>query len=323
MPPDAPQGFRLGCTAVAVASVLFSAKAVLIKLCYRFGVEPTVLMALRMLFSLPFFIVMAWGPWAGAKEKVQAIGSSDLLGIAGLGILGYWLASYFDLTGLQFVSAAMERMILYVYPTLVVLFSAWIFRRPVGRAFILPLLLSYAGIAASFGGEAMVAQGSRLQMGTFLILLSAVCYALFLILQGRMVGRIGPRRLTAFSMLFSTFCILVQFAVTHPLESLRQPRPVLLLSLLLAVFCTVIPAYLLGYGVRKVGAGRAAVISSVGPVSTFLLAAWLLGETAGPLQALGLALVLAGGLMLALRKDAAPSVSGGGAGGVMPKGRIA
>lgn len=323
MPPDAPRAFRLGCTAVAVSSVLFSAKAVFIKLCYRFGVEPTVLMALRMLFSLPFFIVMAWGPWAGSKEKVVALERRDLQGIAGLGILGYWLASYFDLTGLQYVSAAMERMILYVYPTLVVLFSAWIFRRPVGRSLILPLVLSYAGIVASFGGEAMSVQGSGLHLGVFLIFLSAVSYALFLILQGRMVGRIGPRRLTAYSMLFSTVCILVQFALTHPLHSLRQPRPVLLLSLLLAVLCTVIPAFLLGYGVRKVGAGRAAVISSVGPVSTFLLAAWLLGETAGPLQALGLVLVILGGLMLALRKDAAPSVSGVAAGGVMPKERIA
>lgn len=293
---------RLGFLAVAASAILFSAKAVFVKLGYALGVEPVVFMALRMLFCLPFFTAMALAPWLRGKGAASPLDRRDLLTIAGLGILGYYLASLFDLVGLQYVTAGMERMILYVYPTLVILFSAWMFRKPMGSALILPLVLSYAGIAVSFGAEALGGRGSDTHLGAFLVFLSAVCYALFLVIQGGIIHRVGAQRLTAYAMLSSTAAVLVHFIIAHPLSDLAQPMRVLLLAAVVAVFSTVVPAYLLGYGIQRVGAGRAAVVSSVGPASTFVMAAILLGERAGWPQVLGLALVVGGGLMLGMAK---------------------
>jgi drug/metabolite transporter (DMT)-like permease len=295
---------RLGYLAVVSASVLFSAKGVIIKICYQHGIEPVALMALRMLFSLPFFLGMAVIPWfIGRGKPSEPLVRGEMLAIAGLGLLGYYLASLFDLLGLQYVSAGLERLILFMYPTLVVMLSALIFRKRVGREMLLPLILSYGGMALSFGGEASGAPGSGRYLGGFLIFLSALCYALFLVGQGRMVHRIGPQRLTAYSMLASSLAAFIHFACFYPLSSLAQPVLVYVLALVMAVFCTVVPAFLLGYGIKAVGAGRAAVISTVGPVSTLILAAWFLGEPAGFLQAAGLALVIAGGWKLGLAKS--------------------
>jgi drug/metabolite transporter (DMT)-like permease len=198
----------------------------------------------------------------------------------------------------------MERLILYIYPTLVVLFSAVFFRKPgapvrIPRAMVIALLLSYAGIGLSFGGEAgFAAKGGRPYYGGFLVFLSAVFYALFLVGQGRMVHRLGPQRLAAGCMMMSSACVLAQFLACYPLGSLAQPAPAYLIAGLTSMFCNVLPIYLYGYGVHKVGAGMAAVASGVGPVSTLALAGVCLGERTGFLQVAGLALVVAGTLKL-------------------------
>lgn len=316
MPPVFSRAdMRLGFLAVAASAVLFSAKAVFIKLGYALGVEPVVFMALRMLYCLPFFAATALAPWLRGRGEASPLDRRDILTVAALGVLGYYLASLFDLLGLQYVTAGMERMILYVYPTLVILFSAWLFRKPLGTALILPLVLSYAGIAVSFGAEALGGRGTSPHLGAFLIFLSAVCYALFLVIQGRIIHRVGPQRLTSYAMLFSTAAVLIHFILAHPVADLTQPLRVHLLAATVAVFSTVAPAYLLGYGIQRVGAGRAAVVSSVGPASTFVLAAVLLGERSGWPQVLGLALVVGGGLRLGMAKggpsgDVAPVKAG-------------
>lgn len=302
-PEPTPSGTRFGYLAVAASAVLFSAKAVGIKLAYAYGAEPLVFQTLRMVYSAPLFLAMALLPRLRGRAPEAPLSARDLAGIAALGLLGYYLASIFDLMGLQYVSAGMERLILYAYPTLVVLFDMWIFRRPAGPGLLLPLLLSYAGIALTFGGEVAAAgPGSRIFLGAFLVFLSAVCYALFLVIQGRMMGRAGPHRITSYAMLAAGAAVAAHFLAAHPFSSLAQPAPVQGLALAVAVFATVAPAYLLGYGLHRIGATRAAVISNVGPVSTLALAAWLLGEPAGIFQWAGLALVLGGGLLLASGK---------------------
>jgi drug/metabolite transporter (DMT)-like permease len=205
-----------------------------------------------------------------------------------------------------------------VYPTLVVVFSALIFRKRLDSRLFLPLALCYAGIALSFGGEAAAGHGSRPWLGGVLVFLSAVAYALYLVFQGPLIQRVGPQRITSYGMLAASAAVVAHFLLTRPAASLIQPVPVLILSGLTAVFCTVLPAYLLGYGIQKVGTGPAAVVSCVGPVFTFFLATALLGEPAGLLQAAGLAAVLGGGLMLAFGKEkravpaAAPAVRAAG-----------
>ncbi len=300
----APQGngnIKLGIAAVVAASVLFSAKSVFFKLCYRYGTAPIVLQSLRGIFSLPFFIwpflARFFGPDA---RRLAPLGRKDLGIIVWLGFSGYYLASIFDMVGLQYVTAGTERLILYVYPTLVVIFSALIFRKPIKRMLYFPLALSYAGIALSFGGEASLGAGGHPWTGGALVFASAVFYALFLVWQGRLVHRYGPAFFAAGCMAASFMFVLAQFFLTHPMSDLAQPRPVLWIAAFTAVFCNVIPVYLYGYGVRLVGAGRSAVASSVGPVSTLILSGSLLGEHAGWMQILGLGLVVAGTLKLGL-----------------------
>ena len=299
-PPFGSREIRLGIAAVVAASVLFSAKSVFFKLCYRYGTPPIVLQTLRGFFSLPFFVWPLLSRITGRDAGAHApLTRKDIGIIVWLGFSGYYLASIFDMVGLQYVTAGTERLILYVYPTLVVIFSALIFRKPIRRALYAPLALSYAGIAVSFGGEASMG-GGRPWFGGTLIFCSAVFYALFLVWQGRLIHRYGTHFFAAACMAASFLFVIAQFLITYPLSSLAQPGPVLWIAGFTAVFCNVVPVYLYGYGVRLVGAGRGAVASSVGPVSTLLLSGLLLGEHPGVLQILGLGLVVAGTLRLGL-----------------------
>lgn len=312
MPPVSTRAeLRLGFLAVAASAALFSAKSVFIKMSYAHGAEPTALMALRTLYCLPFFLGTAVAAWWKGRGVRLPMSRRDMAAVAGLGLLGFYLSMTFNMQGLLLVSAGMERMILYVYPTLVLVFAAWFFRKPLERGLGAPLALTYVGIALSFGGEALAGQGSRPYLGGFLVFLSAVCYALFMVFQGRLIGRLGPERLTSYGMLAGCAAALAQFAATRPLEALAQPAEVQGLAFLTAALCTAAPAYLLGYGIQRIGAGRASVVSCVGPVVTFLLAMSLLGEKAGWLQVAGLALVLAGGLKLGLAKRPGPAPSRG------------
>lgn len=297
--PEAKFGF----IAVAVSAILFSAKSIFIKICYAHGASPMALMALRTGFSLPFFLGLALYPsFSKLHIRPSPLSKRDLVIIGGLGLLGYYIASVLDIYGLVYVSAGTERLILYVYPSLVVILSAWIFKKPIPGYMYLPLLLSYAGIAISFGGEISREAGGRPYLGGFLIFLSALCYALFLVGHGKMVNRIGPQRLGAYAMLVASLAVLVHFFLSQPLHDLVQPGLVYLIAALTAIFCTVIPVYLVGYGVQVIGPGPAAIVSSIGPVSTYALAAIILGEAPGLLQGAGLALVLLGSFMLIRKK---------------------
>lgn len=291
---------RLGLAAVIAASVLFSAKSVFFKVCYRYGTPPITLQVLRGLFSLPFFLWPLFARFSGREDgKFAPLTLKDFGILAWLGFSGYYLASIFDMVGLQYVTAGTERLILYVYPSLVVIFSAFLFRKRIPKALYAPLALSYAGIAFSFGGEAEMGGGGQAFLGGGLIFLSAVFYALFLVWQGRLLPRYGTQFFSAACMAASFLFVIGHFLLTQPMASLAQPAPVMWIAFFTAVFCNVVPVYLYGYGVRLVGAGRSAVASSLGPVSTLVLAGMVLDERAGWAQLAGLALVVAGTLRLA------------------------
>lgn len=298
---------KLGYAAVIASAVLFSAKSVFIKMCYAYGTPPMVLMALRTGFSLPFFIGMAIAPFfmvknLPAEQKPIALNRGEMLAVIGLGLLGYYVASILDVTGLQYVSAGTERLILYLYPSFVVLFSSVIFKKPFPKSMILPLVLSYAGIALAFSGELQSVKNGRPYFGGFLILMSAVSYALFLVGQGKMILRVGPQRLSAYAMLGASVAVFLQFIFSYRLSALIQPMMVYKLAFLTAIFCTVLPVYLFGYGVKLIGSGRAAVLSTLGPVSTFALAGVFLKAAPGYLQGLGLTLVVLGSLTMGKKK---------------------
>ncbi|MEE9336692.1 MAG: DMT family transporter [Methylococcaceae bacterium] len=282
----------VGSSYVLIAAIGFSAKAVIIKLAYGYGaqVDAITLMALRMLMALPVFLWV--GFWQG-KKKGQIFTLKDLLRVFILGGLGYYLASFLDFTGLQFISAGLERVILFLYPTFVVLLSAVIFRRPITLREVMALLLSYAGMIWVFQ-ENMQQGSSDVLKGSVLVLLSAISFALFLMGSGMMVKRIGSGRFTAYSMTVACIATLVHFASVHDFTLLKLPRQVYYLAALMALFSTVIPAFLMNAGIQRIGSGTASMISSVGPIGTLILAYIFLGEELSSAQIIGTFLVLTG-----------------------------
>jgi len=287
------------------AAAGFSVKSIIIKLAYGYGADATSLFALRQLFSAPFFAALAW--WSGRASPTRAApGRRDWLHLVVLGLLGYYLAAWLDFLGLRHVSASLERLILFLHPTIVLLLSAWWLKTPVRRAQVAALGVCYAGIVLVFADQAGQAPvGDQLLLGSGLVFASAVAYAVYLIGSSRVVHRFGAIRFTSWAMLAATVVGLAQFAWTHGVEALRLPAPVYGLSAVMAVFCTVLPALLMSEGLRRVGANQASLIGTIGPVLTMALGVAVLDERLGPLQLLGAALVVSGVALVSLRRATA------------------
>jgi drug/metabolite transporter (DMT)-like permease len=298
--PD-QRGRVAGAACVFLAACGFSAKSVIIKLAYAYDVAPATLLALRMALSLPFFAAVAW--WSGRRSTQRPLTRGDWRAILTLGVLGYYLAAYLDFLGLAYIPASLERLILFLYPTLVVLLSLLLFGHRVDRRQIVALVVSYLGIGLVFGDSLRLGQDhAALVIGSALVFASGVAYAVYLIYSARVVGRIGTVRFTAYAMSVAAGVVFVQFVATHPLDDIRLPPQVYLLTLVMALVSTVIPAFLMTEGLRRVGANQAATIGTIGPVVTMALGWMLLGERITWLQALGAGLVLAGVLTVTLRR---------------------
>ena len=279
----------------------FSFKAILIKLAYAAApVDAITLLALRMLYSAPFFVAMAW--WAGRRGG--PIARRDLLAILWLGFLGYYLASLLDFMGLRYVTASLERLILYLYPTMVVLLSALFLGKPVTRRAVGALVLSYAGIALVFRHDAAVGDSAATLVGGGLVFASALCYAVYLVSAGGVIGRIGSMRFTALAMLASTLFVLAHFAIARPLAALDVPASIHGLSIAMAIAATVLPTWLVAEAIRRLGANGTSLVGSLGPVFTIALGYWILGEPVHWIQLAGAALVLAGVTLVTLRARA-------------------
>jgi drug/metabolite transporter (DMT)-like permease len=296
-----PQNNRqaiIGCLFVLLGAIGFSAKAVLIKLAYGYSqqLDAITLMGLRMAISLPFFLAVAlWSANGSAQTNgTQRLNRQDWLMIFGLGILGYYIASLLDFLGLQHISAGLERLILFLYPTFVVLFTAAIQHRGINRHQAIALALSYAGMILVFVDNMAATASSGLLLGSSLVLCSAVAFAFFLMGSGMMVKRIGSARFTAYSMTVACLATGVHFVIQHGVQLLNLPHSIYWLALIMAIFCTVLPAFLMNAGIRRIGAGSASIISSIGPIGTLALAFMLLGEALTPAQLTGTALVLIG-----------------------------
>jgi len=255
-----------------------------------------------MLFSAPFFVLMAL--WSGRGTAAVSLTRKDWLSVALLGFIGYYLASYLDFLGLQYITAGLERLILFLYPTVVVLLSAWLLKKPVRRHHIAALVLSYGGIALvfaenlEFGGHA-----SEVALGGALVFASGVIYSFYLIGSGEVIGKLGAARFTSYAMLVACAVAMLQFLIAHDLSALALPRQVYWLSLLMAVVSTVIPAWLMSEGIRRTSANHAAMVGSVGPVVTIFLGYRVLNEPISAIQLIGAALVLAGVTLVSVRRS--------------------
>lgn len=287
------RSFALGVAMTVAAALLFGTKGVLVKLAYPYGADATTLLALRMLAALPCFLVIAWW-WA--RPPAPPLSRRDLALTAGLGLLGYHAASWLDFRGLELIDVATERMVLFIYPTLVVLIG-WARggERP-DRRLWLALALTYAGVAVTWAGHPL--GGSAIAAGVALVAASAVAYALFLVGAGSLTRRLGGVRFMALAMAAAACGVLLQAAATRPPAAWDLPAPVWIYGAVLGIAVTVVPGLLTGAGLRRIGAARAAVLGSIGPVMTVFLGWAVLGERPGALAWLGIALTLAGGVLI-------------------------
>ncbi|MEZ5612630.1 MAG: DMT family transporter [Rhodocyclaceae bacterium] len=293
-------GARLGMAFALLGAVGFSFKAILVKLAYPYGVDPVSLLALRMAFALPFFLLMGWKAERKASFRLDR---RDLAALFGLGLFGYYLASYLDFLGLQYITAALERLILFIYPTLVILLSAAFLGKPVTGRAVAALCLCYSGIGLAMVHDLRVAgEAGEVLLGCALVFGSALSYALYLMGNGEVVGRLGSSRVTAWASTVACLLCIGQFLLTRPLASLALPWQVYGLSLAMAAFSTVLPVWLVSEAIRRIGAGPVALAGTSGPVVTMLLGWLLLGESIGPVQVLGATLVIAGVLVMSRRR---------------------
>lgn len=286
---------------VVIAATGFSFKAIFIKVLYaEFPVDPETLLALRMLFALPFFVVMA----AISRDYAQKLERRDWINLVAMGFIGYYLSSYLDFLGLQYITAGLERLILFLQPTMVVLLSALFFRTAIRRHHVISLALSYTGIALVFASNLNLAQDPHaILLGGGLVFLSAFTYALYIIGSGRVIPRVGAARFTGYASSAACGFAIGQFFVFHGVAALEQPAKVYWLCIAMAGISTVMPIWLMAEGIKRIGANQVAMIAAIGPVLTIFFGWLILREAITFVQIVGAALVLAGVLLVSLKAE--------------------
>jgi drug/metabolite transporter (DMT)-like permease len=288
--PDSKGRRSSGLVMALAGSIAFSGKAIIVKLAYRWDVDAVTLIMLRMLFALPFFAAMAW--WASRGKP--PLTRRDWLGVLGLGVSGYYLASFLDFAGLQYITASLERLILYLNPTLVMLLGWLMYRKTFAQRQIVGMALSYAGVLLVFGHEVRL-EGANVALGTLLVFASAVSYAIYLVYSGELVQRVGSLRLVGLATSVACVCCIVQFLVVRPVDVALAVAPqVVWLSVLNASLCTAVPVLLVMMAIERIGPALSAQTGMVGPMSTILMGVLILGEPFTAWIAAGSVLVIAG-----------------------------
>ncbi len=282
---------------ILTGAILFSSKAIVVKLAYQETIDSISLLALRMLFSLPLFVI------AGLYKKgTTKITRQDWISICAIGITGFYMASYLDFLGLQYISASLERLILYIYPTLVLLISAIFLKKKITKVQFVSLLISYFGLAIVFSGKITTTGNSNPMLGGVFIFLAALTYAIYLVGSGQLLPRIGTRRFTAYSMTAACLAVLLHNAIAGTESLFHFSNRMYGLAIYMAVFATFLPTFLIGEGIRILGSNTASIISAIGPISTLILAYFILGEHLLLHQWVGAIIVISGILLITLNK---------------------
>ena len=286
----ASKSIAIGLAFAVVGAIAFSGKAIIVKLAYRYGVDAVTLIMYRMLLALPFFLVMAW--WAGRGRP--PLTWRDWAGVVGLGFSGYYLSSMLDFAGLQYISASLERLILYLSPTLVLLLNWRIKAQTVSRAQWLAMAVSYAGALLVFGVEMRTVPSSATAWGAFLVLLSTVSYAIYLFYSGEYVQRLGALRLGGWATAVACMFCIAQFVLLRPMAAALVAPEVVWLSLLNATLCTAAPVLLVMMAIERIGPVLTAQVGILGPLATIAMGIVLLGEPFTPWLMAGTVLVMVG-----------------------------
>jgi len=285
-------------------AIFFSTKAVIVKYAFwKSDIDAVSLLALRMFFSLPFYLVAAW--IAGKKSGGRPLTQKQWLSVIMLGVFGYYLSSLFDFLGLKFISAGLERLILFLYPTFAVLINAAVFKEKIEKKQGIALVLTYAGIVLAYLGElSMDAGNPDFFIGSLLIFICSITFAIYLVGSGKLIPQVGVTRFTAYVMLASTAGVFVHFMINNNYSIFHSGNPELLYGIMLAVIATVIPSFLIAAGMKQIGANNVAIISSIGPVSTILQAHFILNEPIYTAQIAGTLLVVSGVVLIGWKNAA-------------------
>lgn len=285
---------------LAVAgAVLFSSKAVVVKLAYGHHIDAETLLALRMLCALPIYLVIGGANlWRRRGGPDPLPSRRSFVTAIGVGILGYWLASYLDFLGLTWISATFERLILFTYPLFMVLLGWAFFGAKLGVSIIPAFLISYSGLALIFaqhhGGGVEGASTSAVALGAGLILACALAFALYQLLAKAPIAQLGSELFTSVAMSAATVVSAAVFALTHPLGQLGVVMTILPHAAFLAIGATVLPSYLMNAALARISPQANGAIGMISPISTILLAAIFLNDPLSLSEAVGAALVLTG-----------------------------
>jgi drug/metabolite transporter (DMT)-like permease len=290
--------FITGVILSVLGAICFSTKAIFVKLAYReTAVDAVTLLALRMIFSLPFFAVSAW--WATLKSSNVKFTAKQWIAVGLIGCLGYYISSLLDFIGLQYVTAGIERLILFAYPTMVLLMSALIFKVNINRAQWIALVITYVGLLIAFWGEvSFVGKSTQFYLGAGSIFICAITYAMYIVGSGRIIPAVGATKFNSYAMSFAALAVIIHFIIVNDHSLLFLDFEIYAYSFLMAIIGTVIPSYLVTQGINRVGSDNTAIIGSVGPVSTIVQAYFFLNEPIHLMQLSGTALILTGILII-------------------------
>ncbi len=288
--------YLVGFLLTFIGAILFSTKAIFVKLAFaETGVDALTLLAFRMFFSLPFYIIIAIV--YSSRESNVHFTRKQWVSIIVLGILGYYLSSLFDFIGLQYISAGLERLILFLYPTFAVLLNAAMYKKTITRVQRIALFLTYIGIGIAYFGEWKIeATNPNFYLGTGFIFLCALTFSMYLVGSGRLIPQVGATKFTAYTMSAASIGVLCHYLIAGTGPAAFSTS-LIGYGLLLAIVATVIPTFFISNGLKKIGSNNVAIISSIGPVSTILQAHFVLGEKLTLLQVGGTILVLIGVLL--------------------------
>ncbi|MCX6181654.1 MAG: DMT family transporter [Bacteroidetes bacterium] len=279
------------------AAVMFSSKAVMIKLSYEYDVDRLTILTLRLGFAFPIYVII--NTLRSKKEDTTTVSSKDWLLIIFLGFIGYYISSYLDFWGLQYISAGLERLILFVYPTITTILAALILKKKITTKQIIAIAIAYFGIFISFQDN--MEGNTNIWLGSLLVFLSALTYAFYLVGADKLIPKYGAIRFTSYCMIVSCIVVFIHFSIEQPSNLFNLSWEVYLLGFILSIFCTVLPTYMIGEAIKRIGASSTSILSTAGPVSVIFIAYFVLGEPITSTQIMGTIVVIAGIVYLTRR----------------------
>lgn len=284
-------GYVLG----ALGAAFFATKGIVIKLALLENVDAVTTLTWRMIIAVPFFALIGWLGYRDRKKRSDDfhIKTSAVVKSAGVGLIGYYLASYLDFVGLEYITAQFDRLILLTYPIFVVLLGAVFFGRKVTRLMVISLLISYLGLAMIFAHDVQLG-GSNVVLGALLVLGAAISFAVYQLLAKPLIDELGARLFTSIAMSAAGVLIVAQFILTHPASDLIVSANAMWLMFAMGTISTVLPAYLISASIGRVGPQATAIMGNVSPLVTIALAVSILGEVFSVYHAVGAVMVLVG-----------------------------